>query len=277
MIIDFRLRPPYKSFCNIVAKNYDSTVELTGRFNMKPSPSVKAKSMEMLIAEMDEAGIDMGVAPGRIGHFNGIMYNDDIVSLVNEYPGRFIGIAGVNASDKKQAFEDIERTVINGPLKGICMEPGAMPDPWYADDRRIYPIYELCEAHNIPVLLMLGGRAGPDVSYSNPAIITRVARDFPKAKFVVTHGGWPWVQVILGACFWQENIYISPDMYLFNMPGAQDYITAAKTFMKERFLFGTAYPLMPIKQCTEMFKQMFDEELLPDLMCKNALRVLNMA
>ncbi len=76
-----------------------------------------------------------------------------------------------------------------------------MPKPWYTYDRRLYPIYKKCEEYHIPVMLMLGGRAGPDVSYSNPAIVTTLARDFPGINFYVSHGGWPWVQVILGACF----------------------------------------------------------------------------
>ena len=35
-------------------------------------------------------------------------------------------------------------------------------------------------------------------------------------------------------------------MYLFNCSGAADYIMTANNFMQDRFLYGSAYPLMPI-------------------------------
>ena len=137
-------------------------------------------------------------------------------------------------------------------------------------------IYEKCEKHQIPVILMLGGRAGPDITYSDPKIINRIAADFPKTNFIISHGGWPWVQQILGVCFFQKNIYLCPDMYLFNCSGAADYIMAANNFMQDRFLYGSAYPLMPIVDCVEHFKTLFKPEVLPKLMWKNAAKVLGL-
>ena len=225
MIIDFRMRPPARGFLNIgVYDDVARTAKLTECFSMKQAPSVAQKSPELMLQEMDTAGVTMGVIPGRNGHFKGSISNDDIM---------------------------------------------------YADDPRIYPIYDLCEQHRIPVILMLGGRAGPDITYSDPKIINRIAADFPKTNFIISHGGWPWVQQILGVCFFQKNIYLCPDMYLFNCSGAADYIMAANNFMQDRFLFGTAYPLMPIVDCVSHFKGLFKPEVLPKLLYKNAAKLLN--
>ena len=147
--------------------------------------------------------------------------------------------------------------------------------PLYANDRRLYPVYEMCQAHGVPVILMLGGRAGPDVSYSNPEIISRIAADFPRGRFMASHGGWPWVQAVIGACFWQENIWLCPDMYLMNNSGAQDYVAAANTWLRDRFLFGSAYPLMPIGESLAIFKSLFREDVLPRLLWKNASELFN--
>ena len=106
-------------------------------------------------------------------------------------------------------------------------------------------------------------------------ITGRIAADFPKTNFIISHGGWPWVQQILGVCFFQKNIYLCPDMYLFNCSGAADYIMAANNFMQDRFLFGTAYPLMPIVDCVSHFKGLFKPEVLPKLLYKNAAKLLN--
>lgn len=120
---------------------------------------------------------------------------------------------------------------------------------------------------------MLGGRAGPDTSYSDPCIIAKLAADFPDISFIVSHGGWPWVQQILGACFWTKNIYLSPDMYLFNTPGVQDYVVAANHYLQDNFLFGTAYPYVPMIEGVKHFESLFDPKVLPKIMYKNAARI----
>ena len=209
MIIDFRMRPPARGFLNIgVYDDVARTAKLTECFSMKQAPSVAQKSPELMLQEMDTAGVTMGVIPGRNGHFKGSISNDDIISLLGDFPGRFVGMAGLNASKREESLEEIHRTVLNGPLKGICMEPGALDKPMYADDPRIYPIYDLCEQHRIPVILMLGGRAGPDITYSDPKIINRIAADFPKTNFIISHGGWPWVQQILGVLLPEKHLSV---------------------------------------------------------------------
>jgi len=134
---------------------------------MTPPPSVVEKSESLMLKEMEDSGISMGIAPGRNGHFRYNVSNDCVVDMVKHFKGKFIGIAGINPSDREQAIKDIDTYVVNGPLKGVNIEPGSISTPWYANDRRVYPIYEKCSEHKIPVMLMIGGRAGPDTSYSD--------------------------------------------------------------------------------------------------------------
>ena len=67
MIIDFRMRPPARGFLNIgVYDDVARTAKLTECFSMKQAPSVAQKSPELMLQEMDTAGVTMGVIPGRI-------------------------------------------------------------------------------------------------------------------------------------------------------------------------------------------------------------------
>ncbi|MFR6519321.1 MAG: hypothetical protein ACLUPV_08915 [Bilophila wadsworthia] len=92
MIIDFRMRPPARGFLNIgVYDDVARTAKLTECFSMKQAPSVAQKSPELMLQEMDTAGVTMGVIPGRNGHFKGSISNDDIISLLGDFPGRFVG------------------------------------------------------------------------------------------------------------------------------------------------------------------------------------------
>ena len=226
---------------------------------------------------MDDAGVTLGVMTGRQSPGMGNVSNDDLMDIVREQPGRFVGIAGVDGSDPVAAIAEIERTVANGNLRGAGMEPGCGAIPMYIDDARLYPIYQYCSDRSIPMFLMGGGGNGPDLSYSNPEHIDRVCRDFPKLTVVNMHGSYPWVPQVLFSCMCRPNMYLAPDMYMYNMPGAADYVTAANGFLRDRFLFGSGYPYIPLKQAVDLFVAMpFDRSILPNLLYKNMARVLKL-
>lgn len=129
----------------------------------------------------------------------------------------------------------------------------------------------------IPVLLMAGGNAGPDCSYSSPEHIDRVARDFPKLVLISGHGNWPWVSQIIHVCYRRPNVLLSPDTYMFGMPGAQDFVDAINGFMSERFLFATAFPFVSLKSAVDRFLKLgVKEEYLDAVLYANAARVLKL-
>ena len=155
MIIDFRLRPATRGFLNMhIFRNQERIASWSGKLGMVPPPSAKQGDMELMLKEMEEGGVTLGVVPGRQANaFMGNVPNEDIAAIVADYPGKFIGVAGIDPTNRPKALEEIERFVVNGPLKAVGMEPGVLASPMYADDRRIYPIYEYCAEHGIPVLL----------------------------------------------------------------------------------------------------------------------------
>ena len=128
---------------------------------MVPPPSAKQGDMELMLKEMEEGGVTLGVVPGRQANvFMGNVPNEDIAAIVADYPEKFIGVAGIDPTNRAKALEEIERFVVNGPLKAVGMEPGVLASPMYADDRRIYPIYEYCAEHGIPVQMCIRDSAG---------------------------------------------------------------------------------------------------------------------
>lgn len=276
-VIDFRLRPPFGSYLNTVMySNIERTASSAAKKGMEVSRSARERSCELLLNEMDEAGVAVGVAPGRIGGALGTMDNDDLVELTRRYPGRFVGLGGVDLRDRKAAIAQIHDAVERG-LKGVVVEPGLAHAPMHIDDARVYPIYAHCEDARIPVLLMAGGNAGPDCSYSSPEHIDRVARDFPTLPLISGHGNWPWVQQIIHVCYRRPNVYLSPDTYMFGMPGVQDYVDAINGFLGQRFLFGSAYPFVSLKSAVDRFLRLgIREELLDDVLHGNAVRLLRL-
>lgn len=252
-IIDFRLRPPYKGF---LANRVFADRAVTGRFTEQiglPQPaSANERSLPMMLAEMDAAGIVLGVMVGRNTTL-GRVPNDEVMQIANEFPGRFFPIGSIDPTSRRDAMRQIEQAIALG-FRFMTMEPGLLFNPMHFDDRRLYPIYGALEDLQWPLMLMAGGIIGPDISYSSPEHLDRVLADFPDLKVVISHGGWPWVAQVIHMAFRRRNLYVSPDMYLHNMAGMCDYIQAANGFLSDRMLFATDYPLCPLVEYTQWFR-----------------------
>ena len=75
-----------------------------------------------------------------------------------------------------------------------------------------------------------------------------------------------------------NNLYLAPDFYLIESPGAADYITAANYLLQERLMFASAYPLMPLKEASAYYMNCgISEEALPKIMYENAVEFLGLS
>ncbi len=229
--IDWRLRPPFGTFRN--AQSYKNVSE-------KHPMSARQFNMDLLIEEMDAAGVAVGVVPVRKGGDN-----DDIRKIKEAYPGRFKGLAHIDPWDGAKALEDIDRYVAEGAADGIIIEPGQffIREPLAADDKMLYPIYEKCEKENILTTITFGGLYCAKLEYYNPIFIDRVACDFPNLKIVLNHGGWPYITEICHVAYQRKNVYLDADYYLMKFnPGWQDYVTAANNLLQDQIIWGSCFP-----------------------------------
>ena len=277
-VIDFRLRPPLRGFLDMIMyANPERTARATRMHGFEPAPSATQRSIDLLIAEMDAAGVTTGVVVGRVAGRFGSVSNEDVQAICEAYPGRFVGIASIDPASRKKAVVAIDDAAARG-FRAINIEPASYAEAMLADDRRLYPIYAHCEDRGLPVLIMAGGSAGPDLSYTVPVHLDRVAADFPDLKIVVTHGGWPWVHEMLHIAYRRPNVYLSPDQYLAGMPGMRDWIDAANGFLADRFLYGSSYPFTPVKEYAAWFRGLpFRPEVMDRLMYRNAAGLLGLA
>lgn len=272
-VIDWRLRPPFGSFngCSIFE---------TARHSRLADPnapkSVKDFSMEELIKEMDAANVVKGVVPIRIENDN-----DDIARIQAQYPNRFEGLAHIDPFEGEVALEEIDKYVTNGPAKGIILEPGQifLRDSMLPDDKRLWLIYEKCQAEGIVVTLTFGGFYGRALEYYNPEALDRVAINFPDLKIVLTHAGFPYTTQTCWIAYHRPNVYLSPDFWILSTnPGYQDYVTAVNNALQDQFIFGSCYPAGPGLQgaVDNLIKVGVKEEVLPKFLYRNAARLLKL-
>ena len=276
-IIDFRIRPPFKDFLGTAMyAGCERRDRITLSIGFEPSPAARERSTEMLLKEMDTAGITHGVVVGRESGSLGSVENSVVKEFCDQFDGRFIPVASINPIDRKKAMAQIDECVSNG-FKMFNMEPGGAAPPLHTDDRRIYPIYAHLEDRGLPLILMTGGNAGPDISYTSPETLDRVLGDFPGLKIVSSHGNWPWVHQILHVAFRRPNLYLSPDYLLANMPGMADYIQAADGWLSERILYASAFPFAPVDRYATWFRGLpIKSENIERIMWSNAAELLGL-
>lgn len=276
MIIDIRVRPPFKSIKEHYLFNTARRKSFASRFGLGISPSIEEKSMDLFIQEMDEAGITKAIVPMRKYAAEGLegMDNNDLNALLATYPDRFIGFAGIDPLDGVAALAEIQQFVVEGKCSGILLEPGYCQEPLYLSDKRMYLIYEFCQMHHIPILMSFGGFVAPNSDYNRPTLVNQVAGDFPDLRITLAHGGWPFAQEMCHIAFNWKNIYISPDIYAINVPGSQDYLAAANYFVPEKMIFGSAYPVLSMQDTVDYYRAHLLPEHFEQVMYQNAQRFL---
>lgn len=260
MVIDFRIRPPYKSFWELgIFKGWDMPEDPAGMgatmIGRDRIPSAEAGSMDLFLKEMDEAGIVTSVIMGRrtsdehIG--KGKNDNNETYELMQKYPGRFVGFAGADPTEEGY-IEEIERCAKLG-FKGVSIDPGWYAPNMYADDPRLEPLYARCEELGLICSITASCFVGPDLTYTDPTNIQRVAVRHPKLKIVIVHACWPNIDKVLGVCLNCMNVYLAPDCYYYvdNMPFADQLTRAGNSYMRHRILYNSSYPVRGLKQTVE--------------------------
>ena len=288
MIIDFRTRPPYRGFVTEgnffprpMEDNYKNPEDIPGIYlDSVGIESARTGDFGLYMEELENSGIDLQVVQGRMVR-SGMarVSNDDVCSLEQLFPEKFISFPAVDASDPEGAVAEIRRCFETYHIRGVAMEPGWCMPPKYVDDRSLDPIYEICEELGLICAFTLSVLAGEDLTYCNPLNVQRTALRFPRVTFTVSHGCWPFVAEFLGAALQCQNLYFYPDVFMNipNLPFGDEFVRAANSYMRYRMMFATSYPVRPLKQSLDQFMELpLEPEVRELLLWKNAERILKL-
>ncbi len=162
--------------------------------------------------------------------------NEFIARSVEENKGKFIGLGTVHP-ESLDPEGDINHLLDLG-LKGIKIHPDIQN--FDMDDKGYLKVYELCEKHNLPVLMHTGDNR---YDHSNPNRLIPLLQNFKELTVVGAHfGGW---SIWEDAC---EKLNGIPNLYV-DCSSSFHYLplkTAKKIILKygtDRVLFGTDYPM----------------------------------
>lgn len=232
--------------------------------------------LEATRAAMDQACVEVGLLSAWWGPQGPLIDNDEVAAVMRECPGRFRGLAGVDASRPMVAVRELRRAVRELGFVGLRIVPWLWG--WPTDDRRYYPLYAECVELGVPVCVQVG-HTGPLMS-SEPGrpipYLERVALEFPDLVIVAGHIGVPWTQEVLSLATKFPNVYVDTSAYK-----ASRYPPELVEFMRghgrRKVMFGTNYPMLTAAACLEGLPMLeLPHESVEAFLAGNARRVFRL-
>jgi len=231
-------------------------------------PRLTFQAIEETIGEMEKAGITKGVICGSDEGENKIIYK-----ICKDYPDHFIGIAGARPDkDVMQAYRDLKRAFEEYDLKGLSLGPYLMGIG--ADDRRNYPLYALC-CHLKKVVIIHSSshyNIYAPLELGDPRYFDKVAVDFPDLRIVMSHAGVGFGNMALVIAQRHPNVYLEFSA-LYPKYVEESFIRALNSYLKDKCIFGTDYPLVPFS-VVEEWKNVVAESNWQKFFHKNGLKAL---
>jgi len=203
-----------------------------------------------LIKEMDAAGISQSVV--LLPDFTFAMRSEVTIeemfqmhqAILERHPSRFYVFAGVDPRWGPDGIALFERGIKNFGFKGLKLYP---PCGYSPSDTALYPFYEICREHKLPVLLHIGPTSPSlDFSFSQPYLIDKAARDFPDVNFILAHGAVHFVDDCVALCSYRPNVYLDTSAFLGSMHAGGWQVALSELFKKNvnhKILFGTDWPV----------------------------------
>lgn len=209
---------------------------------------------DKLVSKMDEAGIEKTVllAPDFTYIFESEYSLEHLAqqhALVRQrHPGRFHVFLGVDPRWGATGYDFFAKAVREHGFEGLKVYP---PCGFSPSDERMFPLYEICAEHRLPVLLHTGPTT-PTLSfeYANPYLIDGAAKQFPGVNFILAHGGVNFMEEAKLMCNYRPNVYLDISGFPVVMsPGGWRAHLAAlfAQNINHKIIFGTDWPVFSMK------------------------------
>lgn len=238
----------------------------------------KGFTLDQVIAEMDEAGVEMGVCSSFKFLDTWIVDNDEAAKYVEQAPSRFIGCCTVDIRDPMPAMREFRRCVEDLGMRALRLEPyqygdgrTTAPPP---TDRMYWPFYVACCEYDIPVAIQIG-HTGPLLpsECGRPIYLDEVALSFPELRILGTHVGDPWAEEMIILAWKHPNVYVET-----SARPARRWTDSLKEFAggwgQDKVIWATDYPLLPFKRTADdVYDCGFSDEATRKILRDNAARV----
>jgi predicted TIM-barrel fold metal-dependent hydrolase len=235
----------------------------------KMRPRLTPVDMTEYIATMTRGGVSRGVVCG-----GSIEDNDHLMEVRDSLKDDpFYYIAGVHPKyGVRRNLQELERCREAGFL-GVNVSPWIWGIP--ANASVLYPVYAFCESHNLVAIVhgSLHYNRFQSMWLGDPKYMDEIAIDFPNLKLVVSHAGNGFGVLGLAVAQKHPNIFLEfSALWPKYLPEAT--LQAVNSYLKDRCLFGTDYPLVEFDAAVEAWTAAVKPEVRELFFAGNAQRCL---
>jgi len=224
-------------------------------------------------------GVDPG---GPRGARPGAVTNDEMLEAAERNSDVLIPFVMVDPW-RDHAGADEARRLIAAGARGFKFHPPSQG--FYANDQRMYELYEVIAAARLPALFHTGQTAvgqgagaggGVRLKYGNPIYLDDVAVDFPDMPIIMAHPSFPWQEEALAIALHKAQVFIdlsgwSPKYF------PPQLVQYANTLLKNKVLFGSDHPMITTDRWLADFQTAgFRPEVTPLILKENAAKLLGL-
>ncbi|HEX6938908.1 MAG TPA: amidohydrolase family protein [Longimicrobiales bacterium] len=183
------------------------------------------------------------VLPEHCPATSGNVRTETVIEFCRAAPDFYLPFASVDPNTDADPAGLLRRYIRDGPVHGLKLYPSYQF--FYPNERRLYPLYEACVEHRLPVMFHIGTSVlpGTRLKYCDPIYLDDVAVDFPELVIVMAHGGrgW-WYDACATLASLHVNVYIDvtglvPSKLLDHFPNLER--------LADKVVFGSDWPAMP--------------------------------
>ncbi len=208
--------------------------------------------------------------------------SEEIAAKAAEHSDVLIPFGSVDPR-RPDAVARARSLVADHGVKGFKFHPSLQG--FAPNDTAFYPLWEQIESLGVPALFHTGqtgigaglpGGRGIKLRLSDPMLVDDVAADFPGLTLILAHPSVPWVASSISIATHKANAYIdlsgwSPKYF------PADLVRAANSYLQDKVLFGTDYPLLTPERWLKDFDALdFKPAARAKILKDNAVKVLGL-
>jgi len=159
--------------------------------------------------------------------------------------------------------------------------------PFYASDEIYAPVFDLCRAHDITLVMHTGDVSSPDafLKYAHPLSVDEVAVRHRKCKIVMAHFGNPWLFDAASVALKNDNVFLdmsglvvgkfTVEQLYKTQPGYIRYLKSAIAYLfdYDKLMYASDWPFAPIVNYIDFIKSIIPEKQHENVFFKNALYI----
>lgn len=207
------------------------------------------------------------------------------IDLEATIPKQVVYCPGINPYQlSKEHIAQLEQSLQKREVVGIKIYLGYYP--FYAYDDVYDPVYRLAKEYELPIVFHTGDTYSERglLKYSHPLQLDEVAVKHREINFMMAHMGDPWVLDGAEVVYKNRNMYADLSGLVVGTDEEVERHLASGTFHHlqhaltycdhyEKFIFGTDWPLAPIKPYIKFVKNFIPEQYHQEVFYDTAVKV----